>query len=620
MKAMKRIFCIVFIIAMLLCGCGQTRNVIDNQKDEQIKELCVLYTQENEILISNFENLYPEYELEKVFLDGNIDAVLDSGITPDIIMAQGSSPLMQWYEKGYIREFGSYLSEDDKIDEEDYFPGALTVGREEDLLLALPLSAQVTYLTVRQSMVEETTFRDLQGEYTLNEYLDVLEEEYSHVIEEGTMVVSGYPFYLDIFGLLFASGAITIDDGETIIDQEVFERLYNICAAFHRNFEEDALVSSFTYRDAAIDPRDGEYVAASWGRTPPQVGVLYAQSVNQELMNEEIDVFWWPTAGETGGHAAKISTLGMIGAESQSPQAAYEVLRLMMDMPQKEWIHPRRNDSMAVNMYMPIHIENAKELCTYVETTGITKFNVSSTGNENVAIQKQVWDEELKESVLNMLEGIEYVYRVDDSIYADAYAVATYEYIYAQKANGATACYEDVLRILNADKTAAAPMHDGDYFSFTPGEYTDRLTEVLDSLGYEEYVVESGSTESYSCVINYDSQMLAEAFFAGKDVGSAVDENTEYLYSIDVSLYGKDLENLNPVISAILMTGDPTLDLEDALELIEKIPIWYSEIASLSTGLPFAGIPDPYLHNDIGYTLEKVSGGCWFLSISLENE
>ena len=107
MKAMKRIFCIVFIIAMLLCGCRQTRNVIDNPKDEQIKELCVLYTQENEILISNFENLYPEYELEKVFLDGNIDAVLDSGITPDIIMAQGSSPLMQWYEKGYIREFGS---------------------------------------------------------------------------------------------------------------------------------------------------------------------------------------------------------------------------------------------------------------------------------------------------------------------------------------------------------------------------------------------------------------------------------------------------------------------------------------------------------------------------------
>ncbi|MBQ7015743.1 MAG: hypothetical protein IJN10_02105 [Firmicutes bacterium] len=99
-----------------------------------------------------------------------------------------------------------------------------------------------------------------------------------------------------------------------------------------------------------------------------------------------------------------------------------------------------------------------------------------------------------------------------------------------------------------------------------------------------------------------------------------MDENTEYLYSIDVSLYGKDLENLNPVISAILMTGDPTLDSNGALELIGKIPIWYSEIASLSTGLPFAGIPDPYFHNDIGYTLEKVNGGCWFLSISLKNE
>lgn len=443
----KSLICIVIIMALLLAGCLKTREIQNNIELDQSKSLCVFYTPDNENLISNFEKMYPEYEIEKVIMAGDIASELSRGRIPDLILAQGSTPLLDWYEDGYIQDFGSRYGEDETIMEDDYFPGALEVGRESNMLLALPLSAQVPYMVIRESVKAETLFGNLSGEYTLDEYLDVFTEEYSKVIEKGTMVVSGVPFFYDFIDLLFATGAITMKDSQVEIDQAIFEKLYGICVENCRNYQEDANVSTLVYHDAAIDPRDGEYKAAYWYRYPPQVGVLYAQSVNRQLLDEEIDVFWWPMNGEGGRYAAEITTLGMIGAESENPQVAYEVLRLMMDMPVKEWVQPQKNEGISINMYMPVHIEKSKELCTYVEKNGLTQYTVKSTGNEYEYVEKQEWDEDLKESVINMLEGIEYVYRMDSSKYADVYVVATYEYIDKLKVNAATACYEDVLKI-----------------------------------------------------------------------------------------------------------------------------------------------------------------------------
>ncbi len=446
----RKMFCIVITLAILLSGCGQRREAKNDlsSEQEQTKELCVFYDQDNETLIANFEKFYPEYELDKVFLESDIKDQMSRGKIPDLIIANGGTPLMEWYKQGFIQEMGSYYGEDLEIEDEDYFPGALEAGREEDMLLALPLSAQVQYMTVRQSIMKETAFGNLSGEYTLEEFLDVLLEEYSGVVEKDTMVVSGIPFCYDFLGLLFTTGAITLEEDQVKIDQEIFEKLYRICVENCRNYKEDANVSMLIYRNAAIDPRDGDYKAAYWHGCPPQVGVLYAQSVNQQLLDEDIDVFWWPMNGEAGCYAAEVVTLGMIGAESENPQVAYEVLRLMMDMPVKEWIQPLKIGNTSMNMYMPIHIENAKELCAYVETTGTTEFNVDSTGNESQVVEKQAWDEELKEKVLNMIDGIQYVYRLDDNVYSNARSVITYEYIDALNVNGATACYEDVLKLL----------------------------------------------------------------------------------------------------------------------------------------------------------------------------
>ena len=618
----KKILCLVIILATVLSGCGHKREVRKDSASKQEKELCVLYTPENEILIKNFETLYPEYKLEKVLLAYDIDYAMANGKTPDIIIAEGSTPLLQWYKSGIIQDLGYYFGEDESIKDEDYFSGALSVGREEGVLLAMPLSSRIPYMTVRKSVEAETAFGNLSGEYTLEEYLNVLEEEYSGRTGKGTMVVSGTPFYGDFVGLLFAVGAVTLEEGKVEIDQEIFEKLYYICIENCRNYQEEAYTSVGTYRDAAIDPRDGDYKAAYWYRFPPQVGVLYAQSVNRQLLDEDIDVFWWPMAGETGRCAAEITALGMVGSESENPQAAYEVLRLMMDMPMKEWVQPQ-NGTMSISMDMPVRVENAKALCTYVETNGITKFSIGSTGNNYEFVEKQIWDGKLKEKVLNMLDGIQYVYRKDSSIYEDLYGIAIGTYIETLSVEGAQDCYEVVLNHLQNKIFPPTPLHDGNYFSFSPAEYTTRLGEVLEGLGLTRYFIDSVDDYNYTCYMidTSKTEVLADlsksySYFENEGRNPTNDENAKNICGIITYLNDPKYENLFPLMSAIIMTCDPTLDSKSTRELIDKIPIYDS---SKMFEEP-TGSWDPYYYNGIGYHIHKINHYTYELYISIAEE
>lgn len=626
MKLMKQMLCMVIVLATVLCGCGQIKEVRKDSapKQEEIKELCVLYTPENEVLIKNFENLYPEYKLEKRLLAGEITDELNRGRTPDLIIAKGTTPLVQWYESGIIQDLGACFIEDNNIKEEDYFHGALSVGREEGMLLALPISADISYMTVRKSVAAETAFGYLAEEYMLDEYLNVLEEEFSGIKEQDAMVVSGVSFCHSFIELLIASGAITIEEEQVQIDQAIFEKLYYICIEQCREYQEKGIVEG-QYFDASIDPRDGEHEAVYWINSPPQVGVLYAQNVNRHLLDEDIDVFWWPMAGEAGQYAAEIATMGMIGTECKDPQMAYEVLRLMMDMPMKEWVQPQRNVSIGrLSMYMPVHIENAKELCSYVETTGAAQFSVVSLQKEYEMVEKQIWDEALKEKVLDMLDNIQYVYRMDSSIYGSLYGDVLYRYIDALNIDGATECYEAVVKHLQKKLGVTTSEDSGDYFPFTPMEYTTQLGEILEKSDNTRYSTEPSSEYGFKCVIHDSTQSEKLAafyptetqFYSDNYRSSISDPEDRSIQGMVTSLNDRDFENLFPLISAIIMTCDSTLSSQEALDMINRIPVY-------DTSKPFeepSGSTEPYYHNGIGYNIEKWNFSEYVLIISIAEE
>lgn len=624
MKLIQKMLCILIVIATVLCGCGQIKEVRKDSapKQEEIKELCVLYTPENEILIKNFESLYPEYKLEKVLLANDIGSAMESGIIPDLILAEGSTPIMEWYERGIIQTIGPYYDEDGDINEEDYFPGSLTVGREKDLLLALPVSAQIPYMTAQKSVVERTAFGRLDEEYTLEQFMYAMEQEFSE-INAGSMVVSGAPFCYQFIELLIATGILVVEEEHVEMDLELFEQLYDICVKNCKNYEEEAIVSTLGYRDATIDPRDGDHILAYWLKYPLQVGVLYAQSVNRQFVDEDIDVFCWPMAGEEGRYGAKIAMVGMIGAEAKHPEAAYDVLRKMMDMPLNEWMQPQRALGIQSNMYMPVHVENAKNLCNTVESSGLTEFSVASLEKKYEIVEKQKWNGAIKEKVCNILDGIQYVYRVDQSINTDLYTDVVYEYIGKMNENGATACYEEVLKYFQAKMNGAEEETEGKYFSFSPIEYTNQLEEILielDQTKYEtDYVIES----SYRCTIKdtTQSEIIAdlygmESHFFNEGYFFTANPDDKKITQVITYLNDRKYENLFPLMSAIIMTCDPSLDEKGALEVIDMIPIYdTSNLAGDSEQ-----IASSYEHNGIEYKMEKWNFSDYMLSISIAEE
>ena len=624
MKLMKQMLCMVVVLATVLCGCGQKKEVRNDSapKQEEIKELCVLYTPENEILIKNFESLYPEYKLEKVLLANDIGSAMESGIIPDLILAEGSTPLMEWYERGIIQTMGPYYDEDGDINEEDYFPGSLTVGREKDLLLALPVSAQIPYMTAQKSVVERTAFGRLDEEYTLEQFMYAMEQEFSE-INAGSMVVSGAPFCYQFIELLIATGILVVEEEHVEMDLELFEQLYDICVKNCKNYEEEAFVSTLGYRDATIDPRDGDHILAYWLKYPLQVGVLYAQSVNRQFVDEDIDVFCWPMTGEEGRYGAKIAMVGMIGAEAKHPEAAYDVLRKMMDMPLNEWMQPQRALGIQSNMYMPVHVENAKNLCNTVESSGLTEFSVASLEKKYEIVEKQKWNGAIKEKVCNILDGIQYVYRVDQSINTDLYTDVVYEYIGKMNENGATACYEEVLKYFQAKMNGAEEETEGKYFSFSPIEYTNQLEEILielDQTKYEtDYVIES----SYRCTIKdtTQSEIIAdlygmESHFFNEGYFITANPDDKKITQVITYLNDRKYENLFPLMSAIIMTCDPSLDEKGALEVIDMIPIY--DTSNLAGGSE--QIASSYEHNGIEYKMEKWNFSDYMLSISIAEE
>ena len=75
-------------------------------------------------------------------------------------------------------------------------------------------------------------------------------------------------------------------------------------------------------------------------------------------------------------------------------------------------------------------------------------------------------------------------------------------------------------------------------------------------------------------------------------------------------------ENLFPLMSAIIMTCDSSLDEKGALEVIDMIPIY--DTSNLAGGSE--QIASSYEHNGIEYKMEKWNFSDYMLSISIAEE
>ncbi len=103
-------------------------------------------------------------------------------------------------------------------------------------------------------------------------------------------------------------------------------------------------------------------------------------------------------------------------------------------------------------------------------------------------------------------------------------------------------------------------------------------------------------------------EVLADTFksqinFKNEDGNGTYDINTKEICGIWACLNETEYENLLQLMTAIIMTCDPSLDYKSARRIIDMIPIYDTSKKYEEWGKQ----PDPYYYNGIEYSLRKYS-------------
>lgn len=180
--------------------------------------------------------------------------------------------------------------------------------------------------------------------------------------------------------------------------------------------------------------------------------------------------------------------------------------------------------------------------------------------------------------------------------------------------------------ILETKTIELISLHDEYSFIFSPLEFTNRLEYILSELNLIQYSTEAVLDSPYTCRIIDNSQTgyLATINRMGvnfkNEENFIKDQNERGIIEISNMLFGSQYESLFPLISAIIITCDPSLDYETTVDLVESIPIYYSERVSMQKGIAYTGIGDSYTYNGIGYCVYQITPGDYEFIITVSKE
>lgn len=427
------------LIALLLCmsiavgllGCHKTR---DRSKNESQKTETGTQVQTDEPLTLYYvENQYHQgvvmllgwYRTQKDAV--KIDAVafktaeeLEQALEendPDIIMLDklGSGAALDpfaWIREGEIASLDSYMEAEENFDRTNYIAGVLEAGTYGGQQFILPLSISNQYLLTNEAELETGTLSALGGSYTTMQLLEELIRDAE--VHNGQTYFTHIPFYYDLSGmgawiyeLLELTGALHVDRGsqEVVVDEEMFAKTMEYMKVLIDNanllyggtvdMNGEDFLSVEGYCTAILTDRNAPYM------------IRYMSSACHQLLEQEMVIL--PYALPTGGYAANINVMGMVGAGSERQEEAYQVLRKMMDVPKDKWETINVGDT-----FVQMSSVNKTEALALVDS-----FAVMDKGNFNVLgtmIQREPLTEEQVLTLKDMIENNESAYIVDQNI------------------------------------------------------------------------------------------------------------------------------------------------------------------------------------------------------------
>ena len=150
-----------------------------------------------------------------------------------------------------------------------------------------------------------------------------------------------------------------------------------------------------TYCTAILSDRNAPYM------------IRYMSSACHQLLEQEMVIM--PYALPTGGYAANINVMDMVGAGSDRQEEAYQVLRRMMDVPKEKWETINVDDT-----FVQLSSVNKNEALALGDS-----FAVMDKGNFRVlgaVIKRETLTEEQILTLKDMIENNQAAYIVDRNI------------------------------------------------------------------------------------------------------------------------------------------------------------------------------------------------------------
>ncbi len=337
---------------------------------------------------------------------------------PDVIILDKytSGPVVnpfQWAKDGKVVGLSQFLAEDASLNNENYIAGVMQAGKYGDEQYLIPLSVSAQYFMTDAEEVEVGALESLKDEYTVNMVLEtMIADMQAHEGDAGYHSQVPYSFSVSstvqwMVECLEQTGALHVDreSKSVTVDQELFELTMEY---FRETFE---IVNPFLA--GQVNTATMSYADLS-GASTVILGsnnmintVRYMSSACHQLLDQ--DAVLIPLELAEGGYAFNMNVYGMVGAESEQTQAAYEFLRKLMDFSHDQWEMIAMND--AIVSLSPV---NKNEALALIESFESMSGSMYKLGKET--FEREELPAELAEKLRNVIGETSRVFYADAEV------------------------------------------------------------------------------------------------------------------------------------------------------------------------------------------------------------
>ncbi len=425
------------------------------QLDYDVTEPLVVFCECDNGIIANFQSNYPDIPLEihytHWFGTEDIEDMIFQYGEPDIIIGfnlwtDDNVRFVELYEEGYIADIQAFYGADGSIVESDYVPDTFEVMTTDNAMIGMPLSWATRCLLIRDSKWKGSEFSYLEEGYTGSELFSVLKIEQEKPREEDEYFWAHTSTFTDILDDLYEMNVLShTESGEIVIDEDLFELLYNFRVKIEK--EQYTLPRMGTHPAINQDALNGKYFGCTLFGAP-QIAAVYAKS-GAAFEGEEAHIYWIPMINDGDEYIGQVKDVAMVGANSKRKQQAYDVIRLMMDMPIEVYKIAGWNN--APQTYSPVNINRAMQLLEEFDSKEENLVIKDFDDNFSELIPKEKLSEQEKKQIQKIIMNMSGLhFELDGVGLYEIYANNLVESLDDEEINHRL-CYFEIMRALNPE-------------------------------------------------------------------------------------------------------------------------------------------------------------------------